>query len=167
MRIKGEQIDGTLRARFWSRVRRAESDACWEWQGAIGRHGYGVISTGRGRSTTAHRLSWRMLRGEISEGLCVCHTCDNRRCVNPAHLFLGSRGDNNADARAKGRAIDPPRHTGEEHPGAKLTAQQVCEIRRLYRPRHGILAALGRQFGVSSVQIRNIVERRHWRNLCE
>lgn len=90
--------------RFWAKVRKTES--CWLWTGAIqSATGYGALQVGthgRPRAGATHRLSWEMHFGPIPEGMDVCHACDVRSCVNPAHLFLGSRLDNMRDSKAKG-----------------------------------------------------------------
>jgi hypothetical protein len=96
-----------FRDAFWRRVRR-DPDGCWLWIGAITSLGYGKFYVGRirGRSCTirAHRMSWILAHGENPGGLLVCHRCDNPRCVNPDHLFLGDQVANMADMRAKGRS---------------------------------------------------------------
>ncbi len=75
---------------------------CWEWQGFLSPKGYG--STGyRCKSMNAHRVAWLAFRGPIPEGMMVCHQCDNRKCINPHHLWLGSMRANAWDARLKGR----------------------------------------------------------------
>lgn len=86
-------------ARFWSKV--SKSEGCWEWTAAL-RSGYGVFYAD-GRLHRAHRVSWEIANGPIAEGLLVCHRCDNRRCVRPDHLFLGTSTDNNRDMTEKGR----------------------------------------------------------------
>lgn len=99
-----------LQPRFWSKVKKSE-DGCWDWTGSL-NHGYGQLSRGRGVSPySAHRLSYELTYGAIPEGLHVLHRCDNRRCVRPSHLFLGSQADNNADMRAKGRDSRGEKHS--------------------------------------------------------
>lgn len=90
----------------WFRLsRRPSSAVCWEWQGPCHKvTGYGLVTQAR-RQTGAHRWSYERFVGPIPEGLCVCHACDNRLCVNPFHFFLGSRADNVRDMWAKGRGV--------------------------------------------------------------
>jgi hypothetical protein len=92
--------------RFWRYSNEGEPDQCWEWTGKA-RHpfGYGVFGLGTRQAGTmqAHRFSYQLYVGPIPDGMCVLHKCDNPPCVNPDHLFLGTRADNNHDMIAKGR----------------------------------------------------------------
>lgn len=81
-----------------------EGPGCWEWRGAIAAQGYGTISL-NGKTASAHRVAWQRAYGPIPPGLYVCHRCDNRRCVRPDHLFLGTARANSEDMVRKGRSV--------------------------------------------------------------
>lgn len=101
---------------------------CWEYQGQRDPKGYGRISF-YGVKRLAHRMSWTLRYGDPGD-LCVLHHCDNPPCVNPAHLFLGTVADNNADMMAKGRVSHAGAGSGEDHPLCRLSDADVAEIRR-------------------------------------
>ena len=152
VRMAGPRIP--IEKRFWKYVDKRGADECWEWVGGKNSHGYGATCID-GRYEAAHRASWILHFGRIPEGLCVLHHCDNRACVNPAHLFLGTNRDNTIDMYAKGRQGDIK---GEKHPNAKLTVSDVLEIRK--SPLTG--TKLGELYGVGQSTINAIKKHKRW-----
>lgn len=102
-------MDNACWERFWAKVRKGQTRAeCWEWTACLNEAGYGIFGTQNKKIDRAHRISYRFYIGQIPEGMFVCHTCDNRKCVNPKHLFLGKNIDNVNDMIRKGRQSVPP-----------------------------------------------------------
>ena len=139
---------------FWSRVEPGPADTCWEWQGNLNRDGYGRFSS---CSTwyLAHRVAFYLSHGHEPEQ-CVLHSCDNPRCCNPSHLSDGSNKENTAQMIARGRNIE-----GTDHKNAKLSADQVRELRRM-RSLGWSHYKLGDVFGVSEATSRNVVARKRY-----
>ena len=135
----------TLAARFWAKVVKGAS--CWDWTGTRQPAGYGIIG-----KVGAHRISWELHNGLIPSGLWVLHRCDNPGCVNPAHLFLGTNGDNVRDAIAKGRK---PGVFEDDNAATKLSATQVYQVRELAKEHpQAIIASM---FGVHQSTVSRIV----------
>jgi hypothetical protein len=124
------------RDRFWSKVNIIrDAESCWEWAASGNGEGYGQFAVER-VPIGAHRAAWYYINGPIPNGLCVLHKCDNKLCVRPSHLFLGTHQDNVDDMIAKGRQRPTPAHKrtyGEDHHQSKLTWSKVDEIRRLQK----------------------------------
>lgn len=144
--------------RFWDKVNIRDKDACWEWQAATAK-GYGAIRID-GRLRGAHQVSWELHNHQtVPDGMFVLHECDNRSCVNPHHLFLGTHQDNMDDMYAKGRRIAA---SGESSGSSKLTHSQVEQIRRL-SPKHS-RRELAHMFGVKAhATINKILSGKTWR----
>lgn len=151
--------------RLWAKVTKAGPrqphmlDECWEWTGCMNSHGYGNMRDERSRMDACHRISWRLANGNIPEGLQVCHHCDNRRCVRPSHMFLGTILDNMRDRNAKGRQWHP---RGELQGGSKLTSAQVAEIKARYARGCVRQDDLATEFRVSRSNIGLIVRGKNW-----
>jgi len=131
---------------------------CWEWTGARAWSGYGVC-TSFGQ-LTAHRTAWLLANGPIPAGLHVLHRCDNRCCINPEHLFLGTNADNMADRDRKGRTA-----CGEQIKQARLRAADVLDIRRRYSTGQFTQRVLAREYGVDPSHISEIVTGKEWRHI--
>lgn len=141
----------TLAERFWEKVDVRGPDECWNWIRCKMPYGYGKFGINN-KTQMAHRVSYELANGPIPKGLFVCHTCDNPRCVNPAHLFVGTHADNMRDMTGKRRQT-----IGERNAMAKLTSAEVAEIRSRCVGHRGEQVRIAREFGVSNSTICNIV----------
>lgn len=143
--------------RFYKRV--LKTDTCWIWKGTVDTQGYGSLYDENSRQEKAHRISYRLNIGEIPKGLCVMHKCDNRLCVNPEHLQLGTRKENNQDRINKGRTKE-----GLELPRTKLSDQDIYTILSMTFV-HGVKQNLiSKYFGICQSHISTILGNRRQSN---
>ena len=150
--------------RLWEKILLGDPNECWPWQAAVTKAGYGIIWSTSGY-ILAHRAIYQSLKGIIPQEMQVCHKCDNRRCCNPNHLFLGTPKDNTHDMIAKGRAKHDKNLRGEKHGMAKLSQKDVVKIRELYATGFYSQYELGRQFGVTNWAIYRIVHHKTWKHI--
>lgn len=159
-RLRGDPLwepeTATIEDRFWAKVEKAAG--CWTWTGGCDAQGYGAFKSTR--MTKAHRFSWELHFGKITNGLWVLHRCDNPSCVRPDHLFLGTHEENMADMKAKGRG-----QRGERQHMAKLTDADVIAIRKAASAGE-IYKAIGERFGISRANVSNIVLGNTWKHLA-
>lgn len=152
----------TTEERFWSHV--AKSESCWEWTGRLSK-GYGIIRY-KDRQVRTHRLSYFFAHGAWPEPMCL-HSCDNKRCVNPAHLRAGTCKDNVHDAIERGLHSVKP---GELHRNAKLTDDNIREIRALHDDQRGSgtgFKSLAKKYGVHWTTIRQVIRGVTWGHVKE
>lgn len=142
---------------FWSKVNKngsipqhcPELGNCWEWTASLARNGYGIVKFNSKTNKMPHRISWIIAYGDIPDNLFVLHSCDNRKCVNPKHLFLGTAKDNTRDMDLKNRRGNY----------CKVTNEQVCKIRELYSKGNLTQKEIGYIFGISQTHVGSIVRR--------
>ena len=151
--------NASLRDRFESKIVRLAVH--WWWIGGT-RNGYGRMATREGLKT-AHRISWEIHFGSVPAGMKVLHKCDTPRCCNPAHLFLGTQGDNIRDMFAKGRRRRNyfDELNGEKHPRSKLSFDKARKIRALFAQGVG-KHQLAAQYGVSWFCLNNVIKNATW-----
>lgn len=139
--------------RFWKKVKTNPETGCREWTGGVCKNGYGKFFL-NGAMVSVHRFAVTVTSGEIGEGLYVCHKCDNPRCVNPEHLFLGTAKQNCQDMLSKGRRA---------HWKAKLTLDDVMEIRTLHESGESA-TSLAEQFNISAGHASQIIRGKVWKD---
>ena len=156
MIITKDQID-----RFYNKVNKDTPTGCWEWTAGLDKDGYGTFKLD-GKKWRAHRLSWIIAKGDIPEDIVVCHTCDNRKCCNDSHLFLGNNSMNTYDAIRKRRKADT---SGEANGRAILTENKVIEIR--YLCEQGLLSQkeISERTGISQALISMIKTKKIWKDV--
>lgn len=155
-RREGYKVTDSIADRFFPLVEK--TDECWLWRGNLTRYGYGRLQYNK-RRYAAHRLSFELHHGPIQNELYVCHKCDNPRCVNPAHLFLGDQKANMSDCVSKGRYA-----AGERSPNAKITSSDVTEIRRIVETGLYTHEEIAAKFKTSRPNVTKIINRYRWRH---
>jgi hypothetical protein len=159
---KEEGASPRVCAKFWEWTAKADDDSCWTWVGEKVPAGYGQLrftTNHRKWSLRAHRVSWMIANGPIPDGMLILHKCDNRACVNPAHLFLGTDMDNVVDRLVKRRQ---PR--GYRNAAAKIVEADVVLIRTLFA--FGAMrSAIAAHFGITPQHTSEIINGRKWRHV--
>lgn len=142
---------------FWRKV--IKTQGCWNWAGTVlNKRGYGQFCH-NGKISMAHRYSWELTNGVIRNGLNVLHRCDNRKCVNPKHLWLGTLEDNMRDMVLKGRSYHP---IGELHPNSKLKWDDIENIRRSFHTKNFKSVDIAKKFAVTRATINRITSMKGW-----
>jgi predicted XRE-type DNA-binding protein len=148
----------TLEERFFNKVNKTHS--CWEWTAGKDRYGYGSIRINN-KVLRTHRVSYQLHYGDFDIALFVCHKCDNKKCVNPEHLFLGTHQDNMTDKVNKGKQ---PNLIGKNNPNTKLTEDNVIQIKKLLfvgmKQRE-----IAQKYNVSQNQISQIKNNKAWKHI--
>lgn len=142
--------------RFWSKTNKNTISGCWEWIACRGRYGKFKYN---GKDILAHRMAWILTNGDIPFGMCICHKCDNRLCVNPDHLFLGTNADNSKDMVRKNRQAK-----GSKQGLAKLNESLVREIRN--KRSSGVsYRDLSLEYNVHEGTLNYILNNRSWKHV--
>jgi hypothetical protein len=163
-------LDAATELRFWAKVKKTENtDDCWEWQaGRTGPNSYGKFRY-QGKVYDAHRFVYEMLNGPINDSkLFVCHKCNNRGCVNPNHLYLGTSKDNVADMWKAGNAYDlknARKVRGSENGQTNLTEDFVIQLRDDYKAGRIKYAAARNKYGIAKTTFYRIVRRENWKHI--
>lgn len=152
-----DSAEDKLRHHGWKVI----DSGCWEWMASRDRKNYGHVSF-LGRLHRAHRLAYETWVGPIPEGHVVRHKCDNPPCINPEHLETGTHSDNALDRESRNRGRN---QVGEKSSTAKLTEQDVLDIRAEYATGQISQSALAEFYGVTKPAIRYVIQRRTWRHI--
>lgn len=157
----------SLSDRFWAKVDK--SGNCWIWKGALMPQGYGgfYLDSTRRRGY-AHRASWEITNGQIPPGMSILHSCDNRKCVNPSHLRIGTQRDNVYDMLSKGRFNGRFKNIqiGTDNPASVLCNEDIAAIRACYCTGRFGYRRLGSMFGVTPIAIKKIILRQTWKHVA-
>ncbi len=144
-----------LSERFWSKINILGKDDCWNWTASTFNVGYGSFKY-NGKVVGSNRMTWFLTYGEFPK-LCVLHTCDNRLCCNPNHLFLGTNQDNSDDKVSKGRQAK-----GSNNGRSLLTEDEVLKIKNILSNGDMVQSEIAKKFGVVPQTISDIKNRKSW-----
>lgn len=166
--VEGQRVLGpkmkSLENRFWSKVEKRSPDECWPWIGYMDRDGYGKIrinfKTHPSTIWGAHRVAYLIHHGEIRNDLFCCHVCDQPSCCNWRHLFMGTNQENIRDASMKGRMAN-----GARHVRAKLSSDQIIEMRMRYGEGSISTRKLASEFGIGKTEAHRIISHTAWRHI--
>lgn len=152
-KVNSKKLPNSLLGRLERWVNKGDTDECWEWKASTTKNGYGHLVFNY-ETLYAHRAMWECMNGKIPDGLDVLHSCDNPSCVNPDHLFLGTHQDNMRDRNSKARFGT-----------AKLSVENVREIRNLFNDGHQTPAQLSERFDINRQAVYNIVNHKSWKDI--
>jgi hypothetical protein len=152
---------------FFERIDKIKN-GCWEWKGPFFENGYGQAPRYKNKSTRAHRISWMLFNGNIPKDMLVLHKCDNKKCVNPKHLFIGTQKDNIRDMMNKGRDNFYPLFKNGygisgESSTSKLTKKEVAYIRKEYTEKKITPKELSKKYNISRSAIYKVIHHETWK----
>lgn len=152
--------DQEIETRFWEKIDVGDPEKCWNWIAGTQSKGYGSFGIGNGKTALAHRVAYELENGEIPEGQCVMHNCDNRLCCNPNHLDVGTIADNNLDMVEKGRQA-----SGMKNGMSKLTNEQVITMRSDYQAKEKTIKEFAEEYNIHYSTARKAIHGKTWSDL--
>lgn len=144
----------------WEKIDIKNEDECWNWMGGL-RRGYGRFMIEQ-KIYQSHRIVFKLIYGDIPDGMLVCHSCNNTSCCNPKHLYLGTQSEN---IKQMYRDCRNANHCGEKSGSAKLIGEDVLKIRLLYSTGEYSQKKIGEMFGVKQMAISRIINKKRWRHI--